>query len=438
MNMMNMRKYFLTILAAALAILASSCSEDTVHGRVDQKNESVGTPQPVEVTSVRSIAGGAVIKVKIPDDQNIKGVVATYTRNGEQVESKISRYVDSLSVEGYADTQEHDVEICSFNVNEVKSAPVNIKITPNAPAIMTVTPIMYAATGGVKIRIEGNTDKSDLAVCLLRDTVVEHASRPVSDIEWVEITTLFTSSDSITLTRRGLEAKESIFGVYIRDHWGNISDTVTAVLQPLEEVQIPKTDFAYFDPGDDNVFSLTEETSLYPIKALWDGSGHSSAYHFFATDVIPIPCWFTIDLGHEVELSRIATWPRQDYPADIYAGASPREIEFWGSLDTPTGETGSGEHGFENCWVCLGKFEQPKPSGYNADGTVGEITQEDREYFRNSTEYELDDQLYPHAFDNIRYLRIVIISSFASWEMPDAQTTFIQWGEITPYGQVFK
>jgi hypothetical protein len=143
-------------------------------------------------------------------------------------------------------------------------------------------------------------------------------------------------------------------------------------------------------------------------------------------------------LGCEVELSRISTWPRQDYPADIYAGGSPRDIEFWGSLKTPTGEVGSGEHGFESNWVCLGKFTQPKRSGYNADGSVGNITEEDRLYFKEQTEYEMDDAIYPHAYDRIRYLRVVVVSTFASWEMPDATTTTLQWGEVTPYGQVFK
>ena len=411
--MMKMKKYFLMIFTAVLALSAASCSDDTVHGRIDQKNKSVQIPQPVEVTSVRPISGGAVIKVKIPDDKYIKGVVATYDRHGVEVKSRISRYVDSLSVEGFADTEEHDIEICSFNVNEEKSEPVNIKITPNAPAIMTVKPVMYAATGGVKIHINGNADKSDLAVCLLRDTVLSHENMPVSEMKWVEVTTLFTASDDVTLTRRGLDTLKAIYGVYLRDHWGNISDTTIAVLKPLEEVRIPKSGFAYFDPGDDNVFSISSESS-----------------------VLPLPCWFTIDLGCEVELSRISTLPRQDYPADIYAGGSPRDIEFWGSLKTPTGEVGSGEHGFESNWVCLGKFTQPKRSGYNADGSVGNVTEEDRLYFREQTEYEMNDALYPHAYDRIRYLRVVVVSTFASWEMPDATTTTLQWGEVTPYGQV--
>ena len=112
-----------TIVSALL--LAFGCAEDN-HGRLDQLDESLPAPQPVEVTKVKPISGGAVLWVKIPDDKNIKGVVASYTRGGVNVEAKVSRYVDSLKVEGYADTDEHEIEVCSFNVNEVKSKPVTV------------------------------------------------------------------------------------------------------------------------------------------------------------------------------------------------------------------------------------------------------------------------------------------------------------------------
>ena len=212
-----------TIVSALL--LAFGCAEDN-HGRLDQLDESLPAPQPVEVTKVKPISGGAVLWVKIPDDKNIKGVVASYTRGGVNVEAKVSRYVDSLKVEGYADTDEHEIEVCSFNVNEVKSKPVTVKFTPETPAIRKVTPTMIAAAGGVKVKITGNDSKSDLAVCLLRDENVDNADKPVSDIKWKEVTTLFTASNDITLTRRGIEATEAVFGVYVRDLLVTILDTV--------------------------------------------------------------------------------------------------------------------------------------------------------------------------------------------------------------------
>ena len=218
------------IIAAFLAMLFSCSSE--MGGRIDQK-ANVPAPSPVTIKSVRSISGGAVIKVVIPDDPYLKGVVAIYERNGVEVKSKISRYVDSLFVEGLPNTSEHVVKLYSFNVNEVLSEPVETTIVPLAPAISTVKPTIYDSFGGVKIDIQGNESKSDLAVCILKDNDLSDLGKPLKDMKWVEVTTLFTSSNDVRLTRRGLEPKEAIFGVYIRDHWGNTSDTTVRVLTPL-------------------------------------------------------------------------------------------------------------------------------------------------------------------------------------------------------------
>ena len=90
-----------------ITVLTLAACSDRLGGRIDQLAD-VPVPGKVTVTSVRSIAGGAVIKVAIPDDENLKGIVAEYERNGVVVNSKISRYVDSLTVEGFA-----DLDFCS-------------------------------------------------------------------------------------------------------------------------------------------------------------------------------------------------------------------------------------------------------------------------------------------------------------------------------------
>ena len=428
-----MKRILLSSTLIASLLLAFGCAEDN-HGRVDQLDKDLTAPQPVQVTNVKPTSGGAVIWVSIPDDRNIKGVVATYRRAGEEVNARISRYVDSLKVEGFADTDEHEIQVCSFNVNEDKSEPVTVKVTPLTPAIRTVTPRLIAATGGVKVRISGNESKSDLAVCLLRDENVDNAGKPVGDVQWTEVTTMFTANNDITLTRRGIEPTEALFGVYIRDRWGNVSDTLTAVLKPAKESKIPKSGFKGAYLPDDNVFSLEAERAAYPLKGLWDDSGASETYRFLAVDKTPIPCWFTIDMGCEVKLSRIETLPRIGYRE--FAIGNPRNFEFWGSLN-PSGEAGDGEHGFDDTWVCLGKFIQRKPSGYNPDGSVGTVTPEDLEAYNAGNDFELDSDEYPHAYDKIRYLRVVL-TSFASWEMSDMTTGAIQFGEVTPYGEIIE
>jgi len=418
--------FFLSLLALA------SCSED-LGGRIDQ-HAVIPVPGPVSVKSVRSIAGGAVIKVTIPDDENLKGIVAEFDRNGQTVNVKISRYVDSLTVEGFSDTNPHTVRLYSFNVNEERSAGVDVTVNPLTPAILTVKPEMIGSYGGVKIMIRGNESHSALAVCLLRDADLSDLSKPVSQMKWEEVTTLFTSSNDIRLSRRGLEPTEAIFGVYIRDHWGNMSDTTIAVLKPIKEIQLDKSKFKNAALADDNC--PTQNATNYPISSLWDGSGQSAVPHFFASDPgNPSPCWLTIDLGVEAQLSRVATLPRIGYV--IYGGGAVRDYEFWGSL-APTGQTvKENEHGFDDTWFCLGKFTQIKPSGYDEHGLPGPITAEDSQAFNDGNDFEFEKSEYPRCNDPIRYLRVVFANTFTTYEYGHGTSNRqVQTGEITPYGFV--
>lgn len=420
--------------ALCVPLLLAACEGGANEfGRIDRKAD-VPVPSPVSVTGVRSTNGGAVIKVNIPDDDNIKGVIASYVRHGVEVNTKISRYVDSLSVVGFADTQTHSVEIASFNVNEERSRAVKVDFTPLAPAIMLTTPTLIQAFGGVKIHIVGNTPKADLAVCLLRDADVSDFDKDVSRMKWEEVQTLFTAAEEITLSRRGLEPVEAIYGVYIRDRWGNVSDTVKAIITPLEEVQLPKNKFRNANLTDDNWVG----NGTYPVERLWDGSGSSLyesgyGYHFAASGDGPIPMWLTIDLGVKTRISRIGTLPRIGYL--IWSSAHPRDFEFWGSMN-PSGQSVPGnEHGFDDSWVCLGKFTQFKPSGYDKNGLVGTVTQDDTDYFNAGNDFELDNEQWPHAYDEIRYLRIVFANTFSTFEY-NQNTGSVQFGEVTPFGQI--
>lgn len=422
--------------------LAASCATD-LGGRIDQY-ANVPIPSPVTVTDVRPISGGAVIKVSIPDDPYLKGVVAVYERAGVEVNTKISRYVDSLFVEGYADTQEHTVNVYSFNVNEELSEAVPVRFTPLPPAIMTVKASIAESFGGVKVHVENNTSRSDLAICILKDDDLSDYGKKLSDMKWTEVTTLFTASEDIFLSRRGLEPKEAIFGLYLRDHWGNVSDTLTSILTPIVESKLDtvkvngKLHYVFKNANleDDNCHSAN--TGYYPIEALWDGSGLSSIPHFFVSEEDgPSPTWLTIDLGNKARLSRITTLPRIGYV--IYGGGAVRDYEFWGSM-APTGKEGTvtdeNPYGFDDSWFCLGKFTQAKPSGYLSNGLPGDITPEDSQVYNAGNDFELDPVQYPRCNDEIRYLRVVFLNTFSTFEYGHfTKNRQVQTGEVTPFGQ---
>lgn len=387
----------------------------------------------------KSTPGGAVIKVKIPDDPNLKGVCATYERNGETVEARISRYLDTLVVEGLADEEEHEVKVRSFNSDNVMSEAQTLKFVPQPAPVHTVDFTVDRTFGGITITLVNNKSLAQLAVVVQADTAYIDQELTYEERQWKDVTTLFTSADSIALKRRGMSAIPTVFAIHLRDDWGNVSATKLVTITPLDEVQLTQSKFKYYNPGDDN-FEIDPNGG--PITALWDGSGSSVSskpYKFFAAKDNPLPQWITIDLGQEAILSRIKVLPRQSYM--IYQVGHVREYEFWGSYEdpkngTPDDGTDSSRHGFNSSWFCLGKFEQPKPSGYLPDGSVGVITSEDVEYANYNTEFEMDPTSgYPDAWNKLRYLRVVVVSTFNTYENKlDHGAFFI--GDIMPYGQV--
>lgn len=57
--------------------------------------------------------------------------------------------------------------------------------------------------------------------------------------------------------------------------------------------------------------------------------------------------------------------------------------------------------------------------------------------FNTGTEFEMDDTQYENAYNELRYLRVVIINTFTTWETK-AKVGQVQLGEITPFGQILE
>lgn len=428
---------FSILLLMALAV--ASCSDGN---RIDQRGGSP-VPQQPTIVDVKSVPGGAVLKIKIPDDPYLKGVVATYERNGVTVESRISRYLDTLEVKGYADLKEHEVKVASFNADDVKSAEQTVKITPLEAPINTVQFEAYEAFGGIKIMISNNPTLAKLALVIQCDQNNPDQELTYEQRKWKDVSTFFTESNSVVLSRRGLEAVPTVFAFHFRDDFGNVSETKLMKLTPRAEAQLDKSKFKHYPLNDDN---FVNDPNGGGVGALWDNVTTGTGKFFLAAKGCPIPTWLTIDLGQNAVLSRIATKPRSDYMP--FASGNIREWEFWGIKDDPAQDLIANpaksddadyatRHGFSRGWVMLAKGEQYKPSGYAPNGSVDGWTTEDRDWYLNHTEYEVDNTnpLTPNADTEIRYLRIVVINTFDSWEY--SQTSggwFI--GEITPYGQI--
>lgn len=421
-------------------ITLMSCADGD---RIDQKG-GMGIPQEPTIVGVKSVPGGAVIKIAIPDDPNLKGVVATYERNGATCESRISRYLDTLVVEGYADESEHEVSIRSFNADDAKSEAQIVKITPLEAPVKTAKFEAFECFGGIKIRITDNPTLAKLALVVQCDQNNADQDLAYSERKWKDVSTFFTESSSVVVSRRGLEAVPTVFAFHFRDDFGNVSETQLIKLTPKEEVALNKKLCKHYPVADDN---FKNDTGGGGVDALFDGVYNGGGKFFLAAKGNPIPTWLTIDLGQEASISRIATKPRWDYMP--FQSGNVREWEFWGTDVDPVEDYKNNpankddadyqsRHGFSRGWFMIAKGEQYKPSGYAPDGTVDGWTSEDRDYYLNSTEYECDNAnpLTPRAFDKIRYLRIVVVNTFESWQYKQTSGGWFI-GEISPYGQIY-
>jgi hypothetical protein len=415
------RIIFIFSMITALMYIVWGCKEE---GRLDHIDDSAPAPAPVTVEKVTSKPGGAVIKYKVPNDRNLLGVKVVYTRNGEICESKASKYTDTLVVEGFGTTEPQQAQLYSVGVNGKLSEPVPVPINPLTPPVQSITFDIKEGLGGVTVSLQGNYSRANLTLVLMSDTV---GVLPNGKRKWIELQSFYTEAVERAFARRGLEVKPMDFALYVRDRWGNISDTVYRNLTPVKEVKIPKDRFRNAALPTD-YYSQAEGNINYVVENLWKGGESSASAIYASTFSAPMPAWITIDLGLKAYISRIQKWPRAAY--ELYSGSAPRTFELWGSTNpNPDGS-------WDDSWYLLGEFEQFKPSGYGEGREIGPITNEDSDYWYNRTEFELiQTDNVPEPYIPVTYLRLKFTSSFTTYGT-DASAGQIIIAELTFWGQI--
>lgn len=390
---MKIIKYIIWIV---LPILFAACTEE---GRIDQVDSSDRIPSQVTIRDVESIAGGAIIRFECPDDDYIYGVKVVYDRNGETCEYMVSRYSNTLRVEGLSSSEPRQVEVVSVGKNLKTSDPLRVEITPGPPAVQTVQFEFSETFGGVKINLSGNDYLSDLAVVLLRDTVWTDEGKPLNEIDWEELSTFHTSSSQVAMVQRNLPDEPCLFAVFARDRWGNLSDTLSAILTPLIEYELPRVGKwqLYPLPGDETV-PLEYPNGLYTLDHLFDGkwnvNGDCMGFSAGKRDR-----WVTIDLGFTASLSRHSLKQRLSVGIDEQM---PWQWQIWGSMNpNPDGS-------YDESWYLLGDFVTYKPSGVLPDGSgPGTFTNEDFQWIKFTNEYDFEETEKvsdPHR--ECRYIRL--------------------------------
>src|SRR5690606_32247021 len=121
---------------------------------------------------------------------------------------------------------------------------------------------------------------------------------------------------------RGYNDPERSFGVYFRDRWDNVSDTLYVTAHPLFEEQLDKSKFRRWNPPGIpyNAYTGTE----WRIESMWNdvitpgGGGYAS----YTND-------HTFDMGQTAKLSRVNINNRKETNL-LYNFAHPKKFQLWG------------------------------------------------------------------------------------------------------------
>lgn len=405
--------YILSVLAANVLLFAACSGDADVNYAMGNKE----VPQQVTVKEVKNQNGGAVIYYTLPDDPNLKYVRAVYEmKPGVEADARASYYVDSLVVEGLQQGGKQEVKLYSVGYGEVASEPVIVEIDAKTPVFREIKETLkYDKTfSGVKVHFENET-RAKVSIGILKKQ---------QDNTWAQLYMHYTEAPSGSFSIHGQDAVETEFGFYVRDRWGNLSDTISFVTTPILEVECDKTLFKNAKlPGDEWECHAWASMKLNSIECVWDG--RTMGLPMYHSKNVTMPRHITIDLGKEYKFSRMVYNTRYDNTSagvEAFVKGHVHLFELYGSNSpNPNGE-------FDESWTLIGSYETKKASG---GGPNDPITEDDRKAAIAGDEFEL-----PEDVATYRYIRFRVLETwgiYGSWGNYEA-SSFIYIEELTFFG----
>ena len=390
------------VIFTGFMLMFFSCQEK----KLEPINTSKEKPEPVSDAVATPAPGGAIISFVVPKDANVLGIKAVYTTNkGNQREVSASFYVNSLTLEGFNDTDEHEALLYTVSRAQVLSDPIPVRFTPLESPLSKATKSASITSdfGGACFSWENEEQ------VLL--TVEMFAADENGELKTARIVTSTLNSDYFSV--RGYEPTPRIFAAVFSDNFDNVSDTIyplSGYITPKVEKQFDKTIMSIyrhngaFLPGDVS-FNNYEGREEFMFDDNYDTFGHSNSGS--------LPVSFTLDVGKPVMLSRVIIFQRKDQNF-TYRWGNPRRIIIYGRLDPPVTETWDE-------WTELIDFTIIKPSGTNSEYDIK--TDEDMQAAENGHEAS-----FPISSNIYRYLRFTVMTS---WE----NRPYAHPAEITLYGE---
>ncbi|GHT59844.1 hypothetical protein AGMMS50239_07430 [Bacteroidia bacterium] len=285
----------------------SACKEE---GRFDIALGDKTPPQAPEYIRYEPLYGGARLFYKIPDDEDLLSIDASYTNgNGATVWASRSYFVDSLDVKGFADTIDYVVQLYATDKAGNKSASVPVTVRPKESVVSSVskTVTVKPSFGALMVSWENSlTENVNVSVDFsftengaLRSFHQAYSSRTAYNRRFISDLNL-SSQISVQVT--------------ISDVYGNTSaPRDMGQMSVLSDTELPKSEWTLPFPND-TIGGVPMGDGTYEsdarIERVYDGLVNKVTdvnYAGFAG----LPWNLFIDLGAEYELSRIRTHQRR-------------------------------------------------------------------------------------------------------------------------------
>lgn len=375
-------KTYIGMIASVLWLFqATGCSDEAN----TPMEKDTSAPAPVYNPVVENLPGAARITYSLPSDKDLLYVLASYVdKNGTTRDFRASYYTNSVTVEGFGDTDEYPVALYAVDRSENRSEAVRVTVTPDTPPVLRTAGSLdvKADFGGISFTFKNET-KADLAIMVCT---------PDETGEMVTAETFYTARDSAKFAVRGYESELRTFGIVVRDRWGNLSDTVYREVIPVYEVELDKSKFRAVKLPTDSPADFWSGALEY----IWDGVNNGDRAAHTGNTASGVPKHITFDMGVEAKLSRFNLQTTAD-DKHLFNDVSPRLYEVWGCLEPdPSGS-------FDG-WTKLVTIENVKPSGLPA----GILTEDDREAGRHG-----DDADIPSDMPKVRYIRIRCLNNWS-------------------------
>ena len=355
-------KFKVLVCALLLVWCMAACKQDDLNTPVITDTKAPGT---VSNVTVQNLNGKAMLIYTLPSNTDLSYVKAVYEISpGVTNQVVVSRYTNTMTIDGFGDTLAHTVKLYAVNSSEVSSEAVEVTVKPSTPGyILARRALQIDATfGGFSITTK-NPVMDNLAIVPLVDTT--------GNGQWVQTTgmdNVYSNDSVISAVIRNQPSIARKYAFTVRDRWMHYSDTLVLSLTPWFEEMLDKSKWSTLVlPNDATVLNNGGYTWPY---YMWDGNFHPGwPQTYFTVESATVPQMVTIDLGAAHNLSRFQVNPYDEVGDLYYVRGNPKDFEIWGSNNPDLSDPVDVNNTPGASWTKIGTYHVTKPSGspYNTD-----------------------------------------------------------------------